>query len=101
MAAQQKVSAKGDDLVNGSDGAEELASLSKTKVYRQKKKNQEHVETSSFFQLEELQQELELQTELANNRLTELQEVTERNKSLSAELENCKMKVPTMKIPIS
>jgi hypothetical protein len=52
----------------------------------------------AFFQLEELQQELELQTELANNRLTELQEVTERNKSLSAELENCKMKVSTMKI---
>jgi hypothetical protein len=49
MAAQQKVSAKGDDLVNGSDGAEELASLSKTKVYRQKKKNQEHVETRSLF----------------------------------------------------
>lgn len=43
--------------------------------------------------MEELQQDLEHQTELANNRLTELQEVSERNKSLSAELENCKMKL--------
>jgi len=43
--------------------------------------------------LEELQQDLEIQTDLANNRLTELKEITERNKSLSAEVECCKMKV--------
>ncbi|KAL7074621.1 hypothetical protein ACQ4LE_005522 [Meloidogyne hapla] len=54
--------------------AEEVASLSKSK-------------------LEELQQDLEIQTDLANNRLTELKEITERNKSLSAEVECCKMKM--------
>ncbi|KAF7638086.1 E3 ubiquitin protein ligase [Meloidogyne graminicola] len=55
-------------------GGEEVASLSKSK-------------------LEEMQQDLEIQTDLANNRLTELKEILERNKSLSAEVECCKMKM--------
>ncbi|KAI3415938.1 E3 ubiquitin-protein ligase BRE1B [Globodera pallida] len=62
----------GEPQLNGT--GEELASLSKSK-------------------LEELQQDLEIQTELASNRLAELQEMTERNKSLSADVENCKMKL--------
>ncbi len=44
-------------------------------------------------QLEELQHELDTQTELASNRLSELQEMNEKNKSLTAELESAQAKV--------
>uniref|UniRef100_A0A915DFP7 Deoxyribodipyrimidine photo-lyase n=1 Tax=Ditylenchus dipsaci TaxID=166011 RepID=A0A915DFP7_9BILA len=62
------------EVINNQNGADEVANVSKAK-------------------LEELQQELDLQVELASNRLTELQEMTERNKALSAELEQCEMKL--------
>ncbi|KAI1699842.1 zinc finger, c3HC4 type (RING finger) domain-containing protein [Ditylenchus destructor] len=44
-------------------------------------------------QLEDLQQQLDIQTELANNRLQELQDMTEKNKTLASELETCEMKL--------
>ncbi|KAL3097791.1 hypothetical protein niasHS_000526 [Heterodera schachtii] len=72
ISATAAPSAAGESQPNGAE--EELASLSKSK-------------------LEELQQDLETQSELASNRLAELQEMTERNKALSADLENCKMKL--------
>lgn len=46
-----------------------------------------------FFQLEELQQDLETQTELAASRLQELQEMHEKNKNLMGELESLRLNV--------
>lgn len=43
--------------------------------------------------MEELQHKLDSQIELASNRLIELQEMTEKNKTLASELESCRMKL--------
>ena len=73
-------------VANGID--EELINVTKTKV----------IISPSFYclliiQLEEMQQKLDLQIEIAASRLSEIQEIVERNKTLSAELEGCKIKV--------
>jgi hypothetical protein len=44
-------------------------------------------------QLDELQQKLDDQTALSNSRFSEIQELVERNKLFSAELERCQIKV--------
>ncbi|CAK5021401.1 unnamed protein product [Meloidogyne enterolobii] len=72
---------------------QEAASITKNLTQIENGAINEEVASLSKSKLEELQQDLEIQTDLANNRLTELKEITERNKSLSAEVECCKMKM--------
>nr|CAD2181805.1 unnamed protein product [Meloidogyne enterolobii] len=72
---------------------QEAASIAKNLTQIENGAINEEVASLSKSKLEELQQDLEIQTDLANNRLTELKEITERNKSLSAEVECCKMKM--------
>jgi len=76
---------------NGVSG--DLANVSKVKVTIRGVSKQYSISDCSDFQLEELQQELDTQTELASSRLIELQEMNEKNKTLAAELEGAQVKV--------